>query len=228
MRQLFKIIDTESTGLDPVTDRIVEIGWCDLLDGEIYGPNSMLVDPGRSIPPEASAIHHLTDEDVAGAPFLSEVASMLVEDADAILVAQNNRFDEAFLRPVIGERTWIDTYRCAIRLYPNAPKHTNQVLRYLLKPEGLVKQLADPSHRAGPDTYVTAHILREMLKLAPVAQLIQWSSEPALLSKVGFGEHFGKPYADVPPKYLRWMLTTDMDEDRKFTARHHLQLCGGR
>jgi exodeoxyribonuclease X len=219
-------MDVETTGLDPVTDRIVEIGWCDLLNGKIYGPNSMMVDPGRSIPPEASAIHHLTDEDVAGAPFLSEVAQILVEDADAILVAQNNRFDEAFLRPVIGERRWIDTYRCAIRLYPDAPKHTNQVLRYLLKPDGLVKELAEPSHRAGPDAYVTAHLLREMLKLASVDQLIAWSSEPALLSKVGFGKHFGLSWADVPPDYLRWVLGQDMGEDVLFTARHHLEQRG--
>ena len=226
MRNLFKVVDVESTGLDPVTDRIVEIGWCDLLNGKIYGPNSMLVDPGRSIPPEASAIHHLTDEDVAGAPFLAEVAPMLVEDADAILVAQNNRFDEAFLRHVIGERTWIDTYRCAIRLYPDAPKHTNQVLRYLLKPEGLIKELAEPSHRAGPDAYVTAHLLREMLKIASVDQLIAWSSEPALLSKVGFGKHFGLSWANVHGDYLRWVLGQDMGEDVLFTARYWLEQRG--
>jgi exodeoxyribonuclease X len=224
MRQLFTVCDVETTGLDPVVDKVVELGWCHLLNGEISAPYNMLVNPGRKIPPEASAVHHIIDEDVATAMSLGEVASMLTEDADAIFVAQNNRFDEPFLRPVIGPRVWIDTLRCARRLWPEAPGYSNQVLRYWLNPEGLVRELAEPSHRAGPDAYVTAHLLREQLKLASVEQLIAWSNEPALLTKCGFGKHRGTPWKDIPADYLQWILRqADMDEDVLFTARYWIE-----
>ena len=228
MRQLFLILDTETTGLDPATDRVVELGWTKLQDGEIFGPCNMLVNPGRPIPPQASAVHHIVDADVAGAQLLEVVAQMITEDADAILVAHHNRFDEPFLAPVLGgKRIAIDTYRCALHLWPDAPSHTNQVLRYWLIAEGMITgllpELAEPAHRAGPDTYVTAHILRAMLQLASVEQLIQWSNELPLLPTCYLKAHKGKPWRDVPDGYLSWVVShSTMDEDIRYTANYWL------
>jgi exodeoxyribonuclease X len=220
----FRILDVETTGTDPVSDRIVEIGYCNLRDGVVGEPGGILINPGRPIPPETSAIHHITDADVADAKTLADVTPFKASP-DLIYAAHNASFDRQFLTPEhVGDRPWICTYRCALRLWPEAPRHNNQTLRYWLKPEGLVRELAEPSHRAGPDAYVTAHILREMLKLASVEQLIQWSNEPALLVKCGFGKHRGTPWKDVPRDYLEWILRQrDMDEDVRFTAQHHLQ-----
>jgi exodeoxyribonuclease X len=227
MRQLFTVIDTETTGLDHATDRVVELGWTKLQGGEIFGPCNMLVNPGRPISLQAMAVHHITDAEVANARPLAEVAQMITEDADAIYVAHNNRFDIPFLAPVIGDRRWIDTYRCALHLWPDFPAHTNQVLRYCLIAEGLITdlqpELAEPAHRAGPDTYVTAHILRAMLKLASVEQLTQWSNELPLLPICYLKKHKGTPWKNVPADYLRWVAgQPDMDADIKHTANYWL------
>ncbi|KQO57583.1 hypothetical protein ASF24_17110 [Methylobacterium sp. Leaf86] len=69
---------------------------------------------------------------------------------------------------------------------------------------------------------MTAYILREMLKVAPLDDLVDISSQPALLPKCNFGKHRGTPWADVPSDYLRWASGQQMDEDVAFTVRHHL------
>ena len=219
----FRILDVETTGTDPINDRIVEIGYCNLRDSVVGEPGSVLINPGRPIPPEASAIHHITDSDVVNAKTLEDVTPFKAS-SDLVYAAHNAVFDRQFLKPEhVGDLPWICTYRCALRLWPEAPRHNNQTLRYWLKPDGLVRERAEPSHRAGPDAYVTAHILREMLKLASVEQLIQWSNEPALLVTCYFKAHKGKPWKDVPADYLQWIVKQDMDPDVLFTARYWLE-----
>ena len=72
-----RVIDIETTGTDPETDAIIEIASVDVLaDGTIANQRSTLVRPGIPVPPESSAVHHLIDEDLAGAPPLMEVVSM--------------------------------------------------------------------------------------------------------------------------------------------------------
>ena len=65
------------------------------------------------------------------------------------------------------------------------------MLRYLRTPEGLVHETGLPAHRAGPDAYVTAHHLRDMLAEASVEQLLVWSQEPGLLPRVPAGPSRG-------------------------------------
>lgn len=64
----FVAIDTESTGTDPHTARVVELGWCVFTDGVPGLAGRALFHPGGPIPPEASAVHGLTDAHVAKAP----------------------------------------------------------------------------------------------------------------------------------------------------------------
>jgi len=68
---LIRVIDFESTGLPPDC-AIVEIGWCDVSfvdcnNVTVGAPQSRFCNPGRPIPPEARAIHHISDEDVRDA-----------------------------------------------------------------------------------------------------------------------------------------------------------------
>jgi exodeoxyribonuclease X len=86
------------------------------------------------------------------------------------------------------------------------------------------RSIADRAHRALPDAYVTAHLLREILKHASIGELISWTKEPILLPRVPFGKHRGQAWKDVPPDYLQWILRQqDMNEDVVHTARHHLE-----
>lgn len=230
---LIRVVDLETCGFEPPAG-VCEIGFCDLVnDGDewIVGrPANLLVDPGMPIPPETSAVHHIVDEDVAGAPDFAAAARAVFFDEErhqaqrVILVAHNAKFERQWLTPeVTGDVQWICSYRCALRGWPDAPAHNNGTLRYWLRPAGLDRRLADPAHRAGPDAYVTAMILREMLAHESLDTLIGWSAEPALLVHCTFGKHRGTLWRDVPADYLRWAAGQQMDEDVAHTVRHELK-----
>lgn len=226
---IIRVIDFETTGIPTPDDphAIVEIGWSDVevTDGDrtVSDPRAVLVDPERPIPIEASAVHHITRDDQN--PFIVKAGIYLNDpnwlDGIDVLAAHNAAFERKFW-PDAG-LPWICTYKSALRLWTNAPRHTNQVLRYWLD-LAVGDHRAMPPHRAGPDAYVTALILNVMLGEATVDALIQWSSEPALLVRCGFGKHRGVPWSEVPRDYLDWIVRKSGmdDEDVLHTARHHL------
>lgn len=126
-------LDVETTGRDPVNERIVELGIVIGKRGEVVERHSWLIHPGRPIPKEMSAIHGITDEDVADKPSFAEIAPELLERlANAIPAAYNATFDRAFLlaeleragvRPtspppaVRREVDWVDPLTFARELY---------------------------------------------------------------------------------------------------------------
>jgi DNA polymerase-3 subunit epsilon len=66
---IIRCLDIETTGLDAVTDAIVEIASVDLRrDGSIVSTAETLVQPGKPVSPAASAIHHLIDDDLKVPP----------------------------------------------------------------------------------------------------------------------------------------------------------------
>lgn len=204
-----RVIDLETTGIDPKDHRIIEIAAVDLLDsGEIRLAGTHLVNPGRDIPPEASAVHHLIAADLSSSPLIGEVwSSYFGSDHPTTLAAHNCDFERGYVPAPQGGH-WICTYKAALRAWPDAPGHSNQVLRYwrgLDGHEGFDRSYASLSHRAGPDAYVTAWILRELLKSATLADLIAWTSEPKVYPRISFGKHRGSAWADVPADYLQWL-----------------------
>jgi exodeoxyribonuclease X len=234
---LFLVMDTETTGIDPATCKVVEFAWV-LTD--LTGPRAAgttLVDPGVPIPAEASAVHHLVDTDVAGQPNLDQVLAYLPQHLRGFnpraFVAHNAAFDSAFL-PSLRQRPWLCTYRLARRLMPDLPAFGNQYLRYQLNldvPEA--QGLA--AHRALADAYVTAALLRHLLTGVignpawpqDIPALAAHLEEPMILKTCGFGKHKGTPWADVPQSYLTWMLgaggMADLDIDTKATAQFYLK-----
>jgi DNA polymerase-3 subunit epsilon len=92
------LIDVETTGKDASIDRVVEVGIAIARGGTIVDRKNWLVNPGRSIPKEASEVHKITDEDVKDAPSFEavakEVAAML---EGCVPAAYNAAFDRAFL-----------------------------------------------------------------------------------------------------------------------------------
>ncbi len=226
---MIRVIDLETCGEAPPAP-VVEIGWCDVLQANgfwIVGDmDSVLVDPGQPIPPAMSAIHHIIDEDVAGAhPWEVVRGGACVTWGIEAYAAHSAKFERQWITDDIKTAApWICTWKCALRLWPDEASHSNQALRYSRKPAGLDRVKAYPAHRAGQDAYVTAHHLRDMLNGgATVEQLIQWSSEPAALVRIGFGKHRGMAWGDVPMDYLQWVIRqADMDEDTLFTARREM------
>lgn len=93
------VIDTETTGLDPVSDRIVEIGVATGRLDAWPAYQEWLVHPGREIPLEAAVIHGITDAMVAGAQPYEEIIPLIDELLAGcdVVAAYNWPFDRAFM-----------------------------------------------------------------------------------------------------------------------------------
>jgi exodeoxyribonuclease X len=238
---VIRVIDIETTGFEPPEAAVCEIGFCDLVSGgrdlagsptnwDVDTGYGVLVNPGRPIPPEVSAVHHLIDEDVAEALPWDLAAFPIchqdfLRDAGPIVAfaAHSAKFERQFItEDLTGGRAWICTYKCGLRLWPEAPSHSNQALRYWHRPDGLDRQTAAAAHRAFPDAYVTAFLLRDMLDMASVEDLIAWSSQPALQVRCQIGKWRGKPWREVDGGFLAWVSERDFDEDVLFTVRHEM------
>jgi DNA polymerase III epsilon subunit family exonuclease len=126
VRQRFIALDLETTGLDPRRDAIVSLAAIPFVGGVPVTGYVTLVDPGRMIPPESTAIHGLTDGMVREAPPLERVlrtAELMIDGA--VLVGHNVGFDVAVLTrarrvrglPPLRNRA-IDTGRLAASLHP--------------------------------------------------------------------------------------------------------------
>jgi exodeoxyribonuclease X len=224
-----RVVDFETTGTDPANADVIEVGWCDVTsDGTVGVPQSTLCRPQRSIEFEAMAVHHITEAEAASG-VLPQLWQEALSTGDPVaFVAHSAKFESSFWAN--AKAPWICTYKSALRLWPDAPRHSAQVLRYWLRLGEDVtfdNSLAMPPHRAAPDAYVTAHIFSRMLKdegTHRLHRLLQWSKEPGLLPKITFGKHAMSRWSDVPSDYLQWIgKQTDMDEDVRFTAAKELE-----
>lgn len=169
----YAVIDVETTGFSPTTDRVVEAACVLVHDGAIVHTWSSLVQPARPIPEYASRVHGITDLDVANAPPFSRVQRQLYELCeDAMVVAHNASFDLSFL-PMLAPLPSLCTLQLARRRFPNAPNHKNQTLRAYLQIDDLLRcyvEAAVQPHRALSDALVTAGILLRCLYPAPEGQ----------------------------------------------------------
>ena len=225
---VLRVIDFETSGMEPPAAQVVEVGYCDLTrndDGvwSVGQPVSWLCGVS-AMPPEVRAVHHITLAEVAGlAPF--DPASVVAPHCAAI-VAHNWSFEAAFLGD--QQTPAICTLKAALRVWPDAPSHSNTVLRYWLEDQGLLSldhDTAMPPHRAGPDAYVTAHILKALLAAGATGrEVIAWTQEPRLLPKITFGKHKGAAWKDAPRDYLEWAaFKSDLDGDTKWNAERELE-----
>ncbi|OQP86472.1 DNA polymerase III subunit epsilon [Rhizobium rhizosphaerae] len=219
-----RVIDLETAGNG--RDDVCEIGWQDVIrrdDGRwvvSQRRGSMLINPGHPISADTMAIHHIRDEDAAGAPFWKEAAPSVLRPEHPILalVAHRAAFEQRYCTPrLTGATPWICTWKCALRVWPELPRFSNQMLRYLRRPEGLDHALGLPAHRALPDAYVTAHHLRDLLEAAPLGDLLRWSREPGLLPRVPNGPERGKSWDRLSLERLA-ELARDRDGDIRFSA----------
>jgi exodeoxyribonuclease X len=226
---IIRACDLETTGKD-ATDEVIEIGAHDVRDGRVYStPYWTFVKPAAPIPPSSSAVHHITDADVAAAPPWNEAWRVLVDNTglpeagvEIVYAAHVAAFERQWLDRLITAR-WICTWKCALRQWPGMESHKLQALRYALNLQPADPALASPPHRAAPDAYVCGLLLLELLKHQSVETLIAWTAEPAVFTKFDFGEHIGKPLSEARNGYFEWMLTKDFSADWQWNARRELQ-----
>jgi len=220
------VVDTETTGLDPQKDRVCELAAVELLaEPWRLGPTRHgLVNPGRSIPVAASAVHHIQDKDVKYSWTLPEAIKHIVLPAEVdVLVAHNAQFDRAFLSS-LDDKPWICSYRCARHLVKESPGYGLQVLRYFLGIELLCEEgRAAQPHAAIYDALTAAHLMVKLLQMASVEELIDLTGKPLLLRRVPFGKYKGKDWDKVPKDYLAWLKRRpDLDSDLRHTLSYYL------
>jgi DNA polymerase III subunit epsilon len=136
MREI--VFDTETTGLDPRDGhRLVEFAGIELVERVPTGRHlHFYVNPGRAMPPEAQAVHGITDDFLADKPgFGSQAHALCAFLQDAVLVAHNAQFDMRFLNfeleqcglPPISQELVVDTLELARKRFPGA-KHSLDAL----------------------------------------------------------------------------------------------------
>lgn len=212
---LIRVCDVETTGLEDPAE-IVELGWTDLrlfpTGWEIEsGPYSLLVNPGMPISFPAMAVHHITPADVEDGESPGVARQIAVNGAD-MLCSHNWAFDSRFIRSTLPA---ICTFKCSRTAWPDLQSHGNGSIRY---ERGLClgDPRTEPSHRAGPDTFVTAHILLDLLKVLSIEEMLEITRNPVLLRKIDFGEHAGKAFPEIPWDYLNWIVNkSNMPQDPK-------------
>ena len=125
------VLDTETTGLDPLSGhRIVEIGCVELVNHVASGRTyHQYVNPERDMPAEAFRVHGLSEEFLSGHPVFADIADAFVDFiGDAPLVIHNASFDMGFInaelarlkRPSIPMAQAVDTVSMARKKFPGA------------------------------------------------------------------------------------------------------------
>ena len=227
----FAFINVETTGFSAQHDRVVEVACVLTRGGRRVDSFESLIDPGCPIPATASAVHHLTDECVRDAPTLESVTPWLRAFVrDTVIVAHNASFDLSFL-PFLRERPTLCSMRFAQLVLPDAPNYKNQVLRYHIGVRDPLLAAALP-HRALGDAIVTSLIFDYCVTrylagggIDDVPDAIARTHAPRLLPALTFGRYRGRPIAEIPEDYLRWLVfeAAAPSQDVRFTANAELE-----
>jgi len=241
------VFDLETTGIDPATDKIVEVAVLRILPDGGRDMKARRVNPERPIPPGATAVHGIRDEDVADAPTFRQLAPRLLEFLEGADLAGFNvaRFDVPLLDRefrecghdlAVASRRIVDSMRIFHRM---EPRDLTAAARFYLD-----RDHAD-AHAAQADVEMTADILVAQIRRyddlpSDVPGLAEFCSsrKPGAIDSQGkfvwrgdeaaiaFGKHAGTPLrvlASRHPDYLEWILKTDFPEDAKRIAADALR-----
>jgi len=230
--------DLETTGISIVKDRIVELSYVKVFPNGKEEVKTYRINPGIPIPPESTAIHGITDEDVKDCPTFKSIAKQLAANIEGCDLAgyNSNRFDiplltEEFLRVGMD----INLYRRKfIDVQTIFHKKEQRTLAAAYK-FYCGKEL-DNAHSAEADTRATYEVLKAQLDRYPdlendINYLSRFSSFTNNVDFAGrmvyndkkeevfnFGKYKGRLVADVlksDPSYYAWMMDGDFAMNTK-------------
>ena len=219
--------DLETTGTDALHDRIVEISMIKVMPDGTDIQRTVRVNPGMPIPAEATAVHHITDADVADKPLFSQLAEGLAQSFRGCDLAgfNSNRFDipllaEEFARAGIdfdfNECRFIDVQT----IFHKKEQRTLSAAYKFYCGKNL-----DDAHSANADTRATYEVLMAQLDRYDdlpndMEKLSEYSSQNKNVDLMGrlvyddrhrevinFGKYKGQLAVDVlrrDPSYFSW------------------------
>lgn len=224
-------IDLETTGIDTRTDLPVQVGLVMRRDGVDSVLIDMLANPGVSIPAEATAVHGIGNEQVAGAPSAYSVVNYLAEmveyyaagDTAYTVGFHSHRFDLPIINNILQRQAFnlphIDVLRFARRYFPDVRGHLGGKTLGELHQVFLGRPL-EKAHSAVADIVGTLDLL-QALQAKAGASLEQIAEDQAVARPYVFmplGRYIGLPIAEVPRSWATFMQDKDLDPDLRATV----------
>ena len=238
LRNPLVFFDLETTGIDIAKDRIVEISMVKVMPNGEEIVKTRRINPGMPIPPESTANHGITDEDVKDCPKFKEIAKSLAAQIEGCDLAgfNSNRFDipmlaEEFLRAGVdvdlNRRKFIDVQTIFHKM-----EQRNLTAAYKFYCN---KDLAN-AHSAEADTMATYEVLKAQLDRYPELEndvnfLSKYSSFTNNVDFAGrmvynekgqevinFGKYKGRLVEEVlksDPSYYAWIMNGDFPLNTK-------------
>jgi DNA polymerase-3 subunit epsilon len=225
-------LDLETTGINVANDRIVEISLLKITPNGKEQWMTTLINPEMPIPPKVTALHGISDADVAGAPKFKDIAKNLAAFLEGCDLAGYNaiKFDipvlaEEFLRTNndfnFRKRRYVD-----VQVIFHKKEQRTLGAAYLF----YCKKELKNAHTAEADTAATYEILKSQLDTYPdlendIEKLADFSAfnnnadfagriilDENGIETFNFGKHKGKPVEQVfrdDPSYYSWMMNGD-------------------
>ena len=238
LRNPLVFFDLETTGIDIVHDRIVEISMVKVMPNGDEIVKTRRINPGMPIPPESTAIHGITDDDVKDCPTFKEIAKSLAAQIEGCDLAgfNSNRFDipmlaEEFLRAGVdvnlGRRKFVDVQTI---FHKKEQRNLTAAYKFYCQKD------LENAHSAEADTMATYEVLKAQLDRYPDLEndinfLSQYSSFNKSVDFAGrmvyneqgkevinFGKYKGRLVEEVlknDPGYYGWMMNGDFPLNTK-------------
>ena len=239
LRNPLIFFDLETTGVNAAKDKIVEISYIKVYPNGKEESNTIRINPGRHIPEEATAVHHITDDDVKNCPSFKDVAKELSRVFEGCDIAgfNSNRFDlpllvEEFLAAGVNidmtKRKFIDVQTIFHKM-----EQRTLVAAYKF----YCGKNLEEAHSADADTRATYEVLKAQLDRYPSLQndvdfLSEFSTQNKNVDFAGriiyndknvevfnFGKHKGCPVEEVfrtiDRGYYDWMMQGDFPQNTK-------------
>lgn len=235
--------DLETTGIDIMHDRIVEISMIKVLPSGEEIEKTRRVNPGIPIPAEATAVHHITDADVANEPMFRQIARSLANEMTGCDIAgfNSNRFDI----PMLDQ----EFQRAGVKFDFSKARFVDvQTIFHKKEQRTLVaayrfycgKEL-DGAHSANADTRATLEVLKSQLDhyddlpndIEELSKFSQMNRNVDFMGRliyndddkevINFGKYKGKIAEEIlrkEPSYYDWIMKSDFAQNTKDCFTH--------
>lgn len=226
-KEVFICLDCETTGLDTIADRIIEVAVVKFDFSTFLDQYETLIDPEYPISEASIAIHHITPDMVMGQPRIQAILPSLLEIiGNHIIVGHGIQFDidllanaadRAGIPHTLKRNRTLDTLRLA-RLYGESPTNSLEQLRqhFNIPHEG--------AHRAMNDVIVNIEVFKYLARrYKSTDQLFDALSKPIQMKTMPLGPHKGRLMKEIPIEYLRWAVHKNFDQDLIYSIRLELK-----